>query len=396
MEYLIVNANIITPITDTPITNNPQLYEYKQYCISLKKGTIEKIGKYQDLRSRINKETKIIDISNHYLCPGFIDCHTHLLFDGKRIPDFLKRQQGKTYQEIAQEGGGIKYTVNQTINSPNLKKLLIQRIKDSINNGTTLIEIKNGYAIEIDKEIEHLKLIKEISKFSPIKIIPTFLAHIPPENFNEYVENLGKKKSEIKSLTEFFDIFCDKTAFSVKQTLKIIEILKDQNFYFRFHTNEFAEDGLIKQLYLNYGNSINIRSFDHLLVLPEETADIIQKLKAFAVIMPPTSWFLGKEYSPVNKLLERDIPICLATDYNAGSSNVISMLMVCNLSSIYLKLQPEKILSYITANPAFLLNVKAGQIREKYMGIFNILKTDNWQEICFSLDKKIIEPLILL
>ncbi|MFN3478571.1 MAG: amidohydrolase family protein, partial [bacterium] len=202
-----------------------------------------------------------------------------------------------------------------------------------------------------------------------------------------------QKAKTIREITHFFDIFCDRTAFSVQQTLEIVEILKDYEFNFRFHVNEFQDDGLIEELYRTFPD-IKVKSFDHLLVLSDSTADVIKNFGAFGVIMPSTSWFLSKNYSPVERLLQREIPICLATDYNAGSSNTLSLMFVSNLASIYLKLPPENILSYITINPAFLLNIKAGQIRENFLALFNILKTDNWKEFCFSLDQSIITPLI--
>lgn len=389
-SYLIVNANIITPITENYVISNPNIVQLKNYSILIENNKIKKISPYKEIQ--INKDTTIIDINNKYIVPGFIDCHTHLLFDGKRIEDFIKRIQGQTYQEIALSGGGINYTVNQTINSPILKKLLIERIKKLYENGTTIIEIKNGYAIDIKKEIEHLEIINEVSKLVTPIIIPTFLAHIPPPNFENYLAELKQLIPQIRKLTKYFDIFCDKTAFSVEQTLKIIDTIKDYDFYLRFHTNEFQEDGLIEKIYLNYSTNLKIKSFDHLLVVSENTIEIIKKIGAFAVIMPSTSWFLAKNYSPIDKLIEKEIPICLASDYNAGSSNVMSMLMVANLSAIYLKLKPEQILAYITTNPSLLLNLQAGQIREGYLPIFNVLNTDDWREFCFSLDQSLIKP----
>lgn len=389
-SYLIVNANIITPITENYVISNPNIVQLKNYSILIENNKIKKISPYKEIQ--INKDTTIIDINNKYIVPGFIDCHTHLLFDGKRIEDFIKRIQGQTYQEIALSGGGINYTVKQTINSPILKKLLIERIKKLYENGTTIIEIKNGYAIDIKKEIEHLEIINEVSKLVTPIIIPTFLAHIPPPNFENYLAELKQLIPQIRKLTKYFDIFCDKTAFSVEQTLKIIDTIKDYDFYLRFHTNEFQEDGLIEKIYLNHSTNLKIKSFDHLLVVSENTIEIIKKIGAFAVIMPSTSWFLAKNYSPIDKLIEKEIPICLASDYNAGSSNVMSMLMVANLSAIYLKLKPEQILAYITTNPSLLLNLQAGQIREGYLPIFNVLNTDDWREFCFSLDQSLIKP----
>ncbi|MFN3478113.1 MAG: hypothetical protein ACK4ZM_01955, partial [bacterium] len=222
MKTLIVNANILTPFSDHPVSTNPLLIELKNYCVLVEDGKIKKIGKYQEIK-QTSKNIKIIDLSGNYLLPGFIDCHTHLVFGGKRIDDFIRRQKGLTYQEISQQGGGIKYTVEKTLLCPNLKQLLIERIEKIYSNGTTVIEVKNGYAIDVDYEIKHLNIIKEVSEFVKPIIIPTFLSHIPSEDFRKYKLTLTQKAKTIREITHFFDIFCDRTAFSVQQTLEIVE-----------------------------------------------------------------------------------------------------------------------------------------------------------------------------
>ncbi|MEN3014601.1 MAG: hypothetical protein ABDH21_00850 [bacterium] len=394
-SYLIVNAKILTALSDRPVVSEPQIFCLENKCVFVQNGIIKQIGNYSELKQNVSSNTRIIDLKNRFLLPGFIDCHTHPLFDGKRINDFIARIEGKSYQEIALSGGGIKYTVQNTINSPHLKQLLVYRLNQIYQSGSVIIEAKNGYAIEIEKEIEHLKLIIDVSKFVKPIIIPTFLAHIPPDDFDEYLNKIKMYAPEIRKLTKYFDIFCDKTAFSVDQTIQIVRSLTSYHFAFRFHTNEFQDDRLVEGLYDMFGNSIEVKSFDHLLVLSDFTIKFMRLMKSFGVIMPGTSWFLGKNYSLARKLIENHIPICLATDFNAGSSNVYSMLMVCNLACIYLKLKPEEVLCYITTNPAFMLDIKAGQIRQDFLALFNILDTSDWREFCFCLDHNLISPLIL-
>ena len=392
---LIVNGNIITYISDKPIIKNLEnsLIKLKNSSILFNNNEIIEIGSYKEIKSKydLNKLDNIIDVNNSWVFPGLIDCHTHLLFSGSRVEEFILRQKGYSYQDIAKAGGGIKYTVNKTINEnyTNLKKILLNRIKLFKESNTKIIEIKNGYAIDIEKEIDHLNLIVEVSKDLDIIIVPTFLAHIPSCDFENYLKKLESNVEKIRKLTQFFDIFIDKTAFSIEQTLKILEILKDYNFKFRFHVNEFEDDGFINksaELIKDY----DIISFDHLLVLTKENIESLKKMNevkdVFGVIMPSTSWFLNKNYANAKLLQDNGIPICLATDYNAGSSNVFSLQFVANLAAIYLKLDIHDILAYLTINPAFLLKLRAGQIRKGFLPIFSFINLKDYREFFFSLN----------
>lgn len=391
---LVVNANIITYISDKPIIKNSEdsLIKLKNSCILFNNNEIIDIGSYKEIKSKydLNKVDNIVDINNRWVFPGFVDCHTHLLFAGSRVDEFILRQKGYSYQDIAKAGGGIKYTVNKTINENynNLKKILIDKIRLFKESNTKIIEIKNGYAIDIQKEIEHLGLIIDVSKYVDMVIVPTFLAHIPPSDFENYLKQLEFNAKKIRELTQFFDIFIDKTAFTIEQTLKILKTLEHYNFKFRFHVNEFEDDGFINKA-VELIKDYDIISFDHLLVLTKENIESLKKMNevkdVFGVIMPATSWFLNKNYANAKLLQDNGIPICLATDYNAGSSNVFSLQFVANLASIYLKLDIHDILAYLTINPAFLLNLRAGQIRKGFLPIFSFINLKDYREFFFSL-----------
>jgi len=391
---LVVNANIITYISDKPIIKNSEdsLIKLKNSCILFNNNEIIDIGSYREIKSKydLNKVDNIVDVNNRWVFPGFVDCHTHLLFAGSRVDEFILRQKGYSYQDIAKAGGGIKYTVNKTINENynSLKKILIDKIRLFKESNTKIIEIKNGYAIDIQKEIEHLELIIDVSKYVDIVIVPTFLAHIPPSDFENYLKQLESNAKKIRELTQFFDIFIDKTAFTIEQTLKILKILEHYNFKFRFHVNEFEDDDFINKA-VELIKDYDIISFDHLLVLTKENIESLKKMNevkdVFGVIMPATSWFLNKNYANAKLLQDNGIPICLATDYNAGSSNVFSLQFVANLAAIYLKLDIHDILAYLTINPAFLLNLRAGQIRKGFLPIFSFINLKDYREFFFSL-----------
>jgi len=391
---LVVNANIITYISDKPIIKNSEdsLIKQKNSCILFNNNEIIDIGSYKEIKSKydLNKVDNIVDVNNKWVFPSLIDCHTHLLFAGSRVEEFILRQKGYSYQDIAKAGGGIKYTVNKTINENynSLKKILIDKIRLFKESNTKIIEIKNGYAIDIQKEIEHLELIIDVSKYVDMVIVPTFLAHIPPSDFENYLRQLESNAKKIRELTQFFDIFIDKTAFTIEQTLKILKILEHYNFKFRFHVNEFEDDGFINKA-VELIKDYDIISFDHLLVLTKENIESLKKMNevkdVFGVIMPATSWFLNKNYANAKLLQDNGIPICLATDYNAGSSNVFSLQFVANLAAIYLKLDIHDILAYLTINPAFLLNLRAGQIRKGFLPIFSFINLKDYREFFFSL-----------
>jgi imidazolonepropionase len=204
---LVVNANIITYISDKPIIKNSEdsLIKLKNSSILFNNNEIIDIGSYKEIKSKydLNKVDNIVDVNNRWVFPGFVDCHTHLLFAGSRVEEFILRQKGYSYQDIAKAGGGIKYTVNKTINENynSLKKILIDKIRLFKESNTKVIEIKNGYAIDIQKEIEHLELIVDVSKYVDMVIVPTFLAHIPPSDFENYLKQLECSAKKIRKLT---------------------------------------------------------------------------------------------------------------------------------------------------------------------------------------------------
>ena len=330
--------------------------------VAIKDDRIIFIGSTEELVSKYppEKVTKEIDASNKLVTPGFVDPHTHIIFEGTREYEFSLKLKGKSYLEILQEGGGILKTVRET-RSASLEKLvengktILNRI---LSHGTTTLETKSGYGLTTESEIKMLTAIKILNEEHPIDIVSTFLgAHaIPPEydnRTNDYVDliisemipNVVKKK-----LAEFCDVFCEKGIFSIDQTRKILTTAKRYGLIPQIHIDEIidtngamlaAEIKAVQAGHLIKSNSDGLRAM--------EDADVI------ATLLPGTPFCLmSNEYAPAREMIDLGIPIALATDLNPNCW-IESMQMIIALACYNMHLSPAEALTASTINSASAL-----------------------------------------
>lgn len=321
---------------------------------------------------------EIIDASSKVIMPGFIDSHTHFVFAGSRENEYEMRLSGKSYEDIAKAGGGILSTVKAVRNTPKdkLKKIAESRLKKFVSYGTTTIEGKSGYGLDLGNEIKILEIMKELNednKYS-LDIVSTFLgAHsIPPDkNKKDYVREICLNMISIISkgkLAEFIDIFVEENYFDVKDAGEIFSMGLKYGMIPKLHTDQFNSIGGIDAA-IKY----NAASVDHLEVL--KSNDILKlvknnknksKRKIIATILPGVSYFLNIPYAPARELIKNSIPVALATDFNPGSCMTENLQMIMSLASLKLKMKAEEIINAVTINAAFALNMedKIGSIEK--------------------------------
>lgn len=329
----------------------------------------DKSGLKKFLTDKDKSSITVIDGSNKVVMPGFIDAHTHFVFAGSREDEYEMRLSGKTYQEIAQSGGGIISTVNAVRSSSKqeLKNTAEKRIKKFISYGTTTIESKTGYGLDTENELKLLDVMEELNsenKFG-IDIIPTFLgAHsIPPgKSKEEYVKLIIEEMIPAVSSKKgvgFIDIFIEENYFDAADADNIFSAGKKSGLIPRIHTDQFSSMGGI-----DVAVKHNAASVDHLEVLKKED---ISKLSAYnnsnerkisAVLLPGVSYFLDISYQPARDLISSDIPVVLATDFNPGSSMTENLQMIMSLASLKLKMSAEEIINAVTINAAYSLNLE--------------------------------------
>ena len=290
----------------------------------------------------------VIDCKDKMVTSGFVDSHTHLVFDTLRIEEHKLRLSGASYEEIAKKGGGIVSSV-ESVRSASPKKLFdkgYERLNRFLSMGTTTIEAKSGYGLDVESELKSLKVINELSDAHPIKILPTFMgAHAFPVEYknkkDEYVSLIiDKMIPEInnKGLAKFIDVFCEEGYFTVDQAKQILEAGKSAGLIPRIHADEFY----------NFGASflageVGAISADHLMKIDEKGIQSLKENNVVATLLPGTTFFLNKDsYAPARKLIDNKITVALATDFNPGSCHIQSMPFILTLAVMKMQMSIEE------------------------------------------------------
>ena len=330
-------------------------------------GTIKYLGNESGFRKYI-KQNKIknfseIDCTGKTVMPGFVDSHTHLVHAGSRADEYEMKIQGKSYEEIANAGGGIAATVKAVRKSTKTELLKIseKRLRNFIKYGTTTLEAKSGYGLDVKNELKLLEVINELSKRNKfgVDIIPTFLgAHSIPTGISkrEYLDMVCFEmipQAAKRRLAVFIDIFCEKGYFDARDTEQILSLGARFGLIPKVHTDQFYSIGGI-------GAAMKVKaiSVDHLEVLNPKGINQLIGTDIIATLLPGCSYFLNMVYPPARKLIESGVPVALATDFNPGSCNTENMQMIMSLASLKMKMTAEEIINAVTVNGAFALNIQ--------------------------------------
>lgn len=368
-----------------------QLGLLRDAALLIEDGRISTAGLYADMRDRIDVDTTIIDAAGRLVTPGFVDAHTHLVFAGNRSAEFEKRIGGATYQEIAAAGGGIQSTVAQTRQASE-DELLAQARQHRdwmLRGGTTTLEAKSGYGLDHATELRILRVIARLAEEGPVRMVPTLLAaHTVPREFAdrraEYVqwiaEELIPEVAEL-GLARYCDVFCDDHAFTVAETRLVLEAAKRYGLGLRIHAEQFRP-GTGAAL----GAELGAATVDHLETVTIETIGELKAAGVMPVLLPASVFCLGRDqYPPARKMIEMDLPVVIATDFNPGSSPAPSMLFTMALSSIAMKLLPAEALTAATINAAWSLGLgdEVGSLEAGKSADFLIHECRDYRELAY-------------
>ena len=320
-------------------------------------------GKIIEIGPKVGDADQLFDCENKLVTPGFVDCHTHPVFLDGRENEFEMRLKGFSYEEIANEGGGINNSVKSVRNSSEaeLYNRVISRMDKFLKLGTTTIEAKSGYGLDIDSELKSLKVIHEVNLAHQIDILPTFMgAHAVPKEYADDIDSYVDLicDSMIPQVAEqgiaiFNDVFCEKGYFNLKQSERILKKGLEYGLLPRIHADEFNNLGASK-----LAGKLNLISADHLMKIEKDDIEIMADSNTKAVLLPGTTFFLGhSNYAPYHKLKEAGIEIAIASDYNPGSCNIQSMIFIIAIATIFMKMDIIDALCSSTFIPAKLLNV---------------------------------------
>ena len=351
----------------------------KNAFMLIEDDTIINFGSMDNLD--VKKADKVVDLSGRLVLPTWCDSHTHLVYADSREEEFVDRINGLSYHEIAEKGGGILNSAKKLQHKieDQLYNDAVIRIEEIIKSGTGALEIKSGYGLTLDSELKMLQVVKKLKETFPIPIKATFLgAHAIPskykKNREEYIQLIiNKMIPEIASqkLADYIDVFCEKGYFSPEETNRILKAGITYGLIPKIHVNQFNSIGGIK-----VGVNNNALSVDHLEVLTDEDISILSKSDTMPVALPSCSFFLGIPYTNARKIIDSNIPLAIASDFNPGSTPSGNMNFVVSLACIKLKMTPEEAINSATLNAAYALNLskKIGSISKGKLANFMITK----------------------
>jgi imidazolonepropionase len=318
-----------------------------------------------------------LDLGGRVALPGFVDSHTHLIHAASRAEEYELKIAGASYEEIARKGGGILNSVKKlrAVTSEALKKRAHAALKLFAAYGTTTLEAKSGYGLDVASELKILRLHKELAAEQPLEIASTFLgAHVVPAEFRgkaggveRYIklieENLLPHIGEGR-LAEFCDVFCDRGAFSVEQSKRVLQAGRQWGLAPRLHAEQLSRTGAARLAIL-----LRAASCDHLEQVNKSDIQALGKSETVATLLPGCDFHLGLEqYAPARALIDAGAIVSLATDYNPGTSPTLSMPMILSLACTQLRMTPAEAITAATINAAYALR------REKSIGSLEVGK----------------------
>ncbi len=327
-------------------------------------GKIDWVGPMSEWSRNLPDDFMELDAAGKVVLPGFVDSHTHMMFAGDRANEFAMRAEGATYQQIAEQGGGILNTIKhvRSASKKELKKSTARRMIEMMKHGTTTVEIKSGYGLDKHSEIKMLEAINELGNEEMMSVVPTFIgAHaVPPEFRNEkdaYVKlvlaemlpYVGKKK-----LAAFCDVFCEKGYFELEESERIVMEGKKWGMKPKIHAEELSNLGGA-QLAAKTGAV----SADHLEHVSDEGILALRNAGVVATLLPGVSFFLNHGYAPARKLIDAGVAVAIASDFNPGSCMSFSIPMMMTIACTQMRMTPEEALTAATLNGAAALDISS-------------------------------------
>lgn len=370
-------------------------------AVAIKDGLIEAVGTSDEILANYTaKDT--IDVQGRVVIPGFVDPHTHIVFAGDRLNEFELKIKGADYLDILANGGGIISTVRHTREAT--LDVLIEgtkkRLDKMLEQGTTTCEIKTGYGLDTATELKMLDAIAALDNQHSIDIAATFLAAhaIPPEfkdNSDGYTALICDEMLPLAwkwfnnlpadtfvSRQIFADVFCEKNAFSLDQSRRVLETARGLGFKLKAHVDEFTNLGG-SRLSVEFGAV----SIDHLDAISDEEIALLAASNTVGIVTPPVNFNFGSaEFANARKLVDSGCAIALSTDYNPGSAPCPSQPMVMAIACRYQKLLPSEALNAATINAAFAMGVGhvAGSLEPGKQADIAFLDMEDYRQLAYE------------
>lgn len=309
------------------------------------------------------------NLGGRLVTPGFVDCHTHIVFGGDRAMEFEMRLNGASYEEVARAGGGIvsTVTVTRTASLEDLVAGALPRLDTLIGEGATVVEVKSGYGLDRETELNMLRAARRLAELRPVQIRTTFLgAHATPAEYKDrddaYIDDIcipTLRAAHAEGLVDAVDGFCEGIAFNAAQIERVFKVARDLGLPVKLHAEQLSHMGGTA-LAAEYG----ALSVDHVEYATEDDARAMADSQSVAVILPGAFYTIRETQAPpIAHFRSHGVPMALATDCNPGSSPLTSLLLAMNMGCTLFRMTPEEALAGVTRNAARALGVSdAGQI----------------------------------
>ncbi len=325
--------------------------------LMMEDGKIKDFGGMDQIPDQISSLKSQVSVKGKFVFPAWCDSHTHLVFAASREEEFVMKINGKTYEEIAASGGGILNSAKkvQEKSEEELFESAAKRLDEVIRLGTGAIEIKSGYGLTLESELKILRVIRKLKETSPIPVKATFLgAHAYPSEFkNDHegylkliIEKLIPQLAD-EGLADYIDVFCEQGFFSVDETSRILEAGARYGLKPKIHANQLSATGAVE-----VGVKHKALSVDHLEIMNNAATEALKNSDTIATLLPSCSLFLGIPFADARSLINADIPVALASDFNPGSAPSGNMNLVVSLACMRQKMLPGEAINAATLNGA--------------------------------------------
>lgn len=406
MQTLIINIKQLVQIRETHIekvsgSDMGTLPVLENAYLLIENDLISDFGLMKNLPEI--KIDNIIDATGKVVMPTWVDSHTHIVYAGNRIQEFVDRINGLSYEEIASRGGGILNSA-KILNEISEEELYDQsksRLEEVIAQGTGAVEIKSGYGLTVEGELKMLRVIKRLKQNYNLPIKATFLgAHAFPEDFKKnqqgYIDliiNEMLPKIAGENLADYIDAFLETGYFSVEQTKQIIEAGKKYGLPAKIHVNQFTTIGGIQMCVESGAVSV-----DHLEVVNDEDIQILKNSDTMPVALPSCSYFISIPYTPARKMISEGLPLALASDFNPGTTPSGNMNFVVATACIKMKMTPEEAINAATINGAYAMGLQneVGSITKgKKANLIITKEIASYYQIPYSFGTNLIDKVLI-
>jgi imidazolonepropionase len=332
-------------------------------AIAVQDGRIVFAGPWQDLPLSLSGGADVVDVEGRVITPAFVDCHTHIIYGGDRAMEFEMRLDGATYEEVARAGGGIVSSIKATnaLSVDGLVKAALPRVDTLLSEGASTLEIKSGYGLSIEGELNMLRAARALEKVRPVRVLTTFLgAHATPVEYKGrnggYITDIvlpAMEKGHAEGLIDAVDGFCEGIAFSVDEMRIVFDKAKELGLPVKLHAEQLSNLGGAKMA-ASYG----ALSADHLEYLDAEGAAAMAAAGTVAVILPGAFYAISEtQKPPIQALRDAGVKIAVATDCNPGTSPLTSLLLTMNMSATLFRLTVEECIAGATREAARALGI---------------------------------------